>query len=236
MKIYLLTRNTELSRSIGVMLSDPDLGFEFAQLDSISEIGDIGTEGGILLLDGDVPATECMAVLSRLETTLTDLAVIVIVGAGLADRHLPGFEHCRHLVSPFHKNDLVTSINAESSVVQSGRQVVRIGRLTLNLVQNKAYVADVAVPLTRKEFEVLQLLASRRGVTLSKEMFLDKLYGGLDEPEVKIIDVFVCKIRGKLKKLTGGDGLIDTVWGRGYVLRDPEARYVQHPEAQKAAG
>ena len=62
----------------------------------------------------------------------------------------------------------------------------------------------------------------RRGAVLSKENFLDHLYGGIDEPELKIIDVFVCKLRKKLAESSGGDNYIETVWGRGYVLRDPE--------------
>ncbi len=63
----------------------------------------------------------------------------------------------------------------------------------------------------------------RKGTTLTKEMFLNHLYGGMDEPELKIIDVFVCKLRKKLSGATGGDNYIETVWGRGYVLRDPPA-------------
>jgi two-component system cell cycle response regulator CtrA len=236
MNIYLLSRNADLSSSIERMLADPALGLDLSCVESMDEIGEIGSDGSVLLIDADVPASECMVAMERLDSNLADMAAIVIVGTALADRHLPGFDNTRHLVSPFHKSELLTSIAAESEVAQSGRQILRIGRLTLNLSQRKAFVDDMPVPLTRKEYEVLQLLALRRGVTLSKEMFLDKLYGGLDEPEVKIIDVFVCKIRGKLKKLTDGDGLIDTVWGRGYVLRDPETRHVQHREPERAAG
>ena len=69
---------------------------------------------------------------------------------------------------------------------------------------------------------MLELLSLRKGTTLTKEMFLNHLYGGMDEPELKIIDVFVCKLRKKLASATNGDNYIETVWGRGYVLRDPE--------------
>ena len=75
--------------------------------------------------------------------------------------------------------------------------------------------------LTGKEYGILELLSLRKGTTLTKEMFLNHLYGGMDEPELKIIDVFVCKLRKKLAQATGGKHYIDTVWGRGYVLRDP---------------
>ena len=72
------------------------------------------------------------------------------------------------------------------------------------------------------ECERHELLSLRKGTTLTKEMFLNHLYGGMDEPELKIIDVFICKLRKKLSTATGGDNYIETVWGRGYVLRDPE--------------
>jgi two-component system cell cycle response regulator CtrA len=69
---------------------------------------------------------------------------------------------------------------------------------------------------------MLELLSLRKGTTLTKEMFLNHLYGGMDEPELKIIDVFICKLRKKLAAATGGEHYIETVWGRGYVLRDPQ--------------
>jgi two-component system cell cycle response regulator CtrA len=236
MDIFLLTRNSELAQSVGLMLADPELGYRLGVHDSVSAVHPVGDRMGVVMIDAELPATECMALLERHDRDLSSHAMIVIVGPGLADRPLPGFEGVRHLVMPFHKKDLLTSIQAEALANRNGSQVLRVGRLTLNMALGKAFVDDQQVPLTRKEYEVLQLLAMRRGVTLSKEMFLDKLYGGLDEPEVKIIDVFVCKIRGKIKKLTGGDNLIDTVWGRGYVLRDPDARQVEEGEARRAAG
>lgn len=231
MNIYLLTRSPDLSRSVGAMLRDQELDYQFESLTTVDDLKATEQPKGLILLDADMPGSECMATLRRLDRDLASYSVVVIVGAALADQVMPGFEGMRHLVSPFHKSDLLNSITAEGVVAPRGTLSLTVGRLMLNLVSRKAYVDEQLVPLTGKEFEVLQLLASRKGVTLSKEMFLDKLYGGLDEPEVKIIDVFVCKIRGKLKKLTGGDGLIDTVWGRGYVLRSPETRQLQQRAA-----
>ena len=81
--------------------------------------------------------------------------------------------------------------------------------------------------LTGKEYQMLELLALRKGTTLSKEMFLSNLYGGIDEPEMKIIDVFICKLRKKLAIASGGKDYIETIWGRGYVLREPIEAEVQ---------
>lgn len=97
---------------------------------------------------------------------------------------------------------------------------VRTGKVVVNLDKRAASVDDQPVHLTGKEYGILELLSVRKGTTLTKEMFLDHLYGGKDEPELKIIDVFVCKLRKKLAQATGGSHYIETVWGRGYVLRD----------------
>jgi two-component system cell cycle response regulator CtrA len=80
---------------------------------------------------------------------------------------------------------------------------------------------DKPVHLTGKEYAILELLSLRKDTTLTKEMFLNHLYGGMDEPELKIIDVFICKLRKKLAQAAGGNHYIETIWGRGYVLRDP---------------
>jgi two-component system, cell cycle response regulator CtrA len=98
---------------------------------------------------------------------------------------------------------------------------IRTGRLVVDPDTRGASVDDRPVRLTGKEYAILELLSLRKGTTLTKEMFLNHLYGGIDEPEIKIIDVFVCKLRQKLALATGGRHYIETVWGRGYVLRDP---------------
>lgn len=95
-------------------------------------------------------------------------------------------------------------------------------KIAVNLDAKTVEVDGSTVHLTGKEYQMLELLSLRKGTTLTKEMFLNHLYGGMDEPELKIIDVFICKLRKKLDKATGGENYIDTVWGRGYVLRDPQ--------------
>ena len=99
--------------------------------------------------------------------------------------------------------------------------IIETGRLVSDLDTHVALVEDRPVALTEKEYGIIELLSLRKGTILTKEMFLDHLYGGMDEPELKIIDVFVCKLRKKIAEATGGHHYIETVWGRGYVLRDP---------------
>jgi two-component system, cell cycle response regulator CtrA len=105
--------------------------------------------------------------------------------------------------------------------------IIEIGAIRLNLESKIVQVNSQRVHLTGKEYQMLELLSLRKGTTLTKEMFLNHLYGGLDrEPKLKIIDVFICKLRKKLQAATGGQHYIETVWGRGYVLRDPAERTV----------
>src|SRR5262244_3517574 len=125
--------------------------------------------------------------------------------------------------------------NAPMHRPETNESTIRTGNLVVNLDERVVLVDDHPVHLTGKEYGILELLSLRKGTTLTKEMFLNHLYGGMDEPELKIIDVFVCKLRHKLKASTGGDSYIETVWGRGYVLRDPSEESAAAPK-EAAAG
>jgi DNA-binding response OmpR family regulator len=104
---------------------------------------------------------------------------------------------------------------------ETNQSEVRTGKLVVNLDQRLVLVDDHPVRVTGKEYDILELLVLHKGTPLTKAMILDYLYGGMDKPEVKIIDVFICKLRKKVAQATGGSHYIETVWGRGYVLRDP---------------
>jgi two-component system, cell cycle response regulator CtrA len=118
-------------------------------------------------------------------------------------------------------------MNVEDVISQSpSESIIRTGKLVVNLDTRVVSVASRPVHLTGKEFAILELLSLRKGTILTKEMFLSHLYGEDDEPEVKIIDVFICKLRKKLAEATGGSHHIETVWGRGYLIRDDEPERV----------
>ena len=130
-----------------------------------------------------------------------------------------------YLTKPFNKDELIARITA---IVRRSKghaeSVIRTGDIIVNLDAKTVEVNNNRVHLTGKEYQMFELLSLRKGTTLTKEMFLNHLYGGMDEPELKIIDVFICKLRKKLAQATGGEHFIETVWGRGYVLRDPDPR------------
>ena len=137
-------------------------------------------------------------------------------GAGL------GFGADDYMTKPFHKDELIARIHAVVRRSKGHAQsVIHTGDLAVNLDTKTVEVGGQRVHLTGKEYQMLELLSLRKGTTLTKEMFLNHLYGGMDEPELKIIDVFICKLRKKLANASSGKNYIETVWGRGYVLREP---------------
>ena len=128
-----------------------------------------------------------------------------------------------YLTKPFDKRELLARIQAIiRRSAGHAQSIITTGKLSVNLDAHTVEVDSHPIHLTGKEYGILELLSLRKGTTLTKEMFLNHLYGGMDEPELKIIDVFICKLRKKLADATDGEHYIETVWGRGYVLRDPE--------------
>jgi two-component system, cell cycle response regulator CtrA len=130
-----------------------------------------------------------------------------------------GFGADDYITKPFHRNGLVARIHA---IVRRsrGHAVIRTGDLIVDVGTKKVEVNGQRIHLTNKEYQMLELLSLPKGTTLTKEMFLNHLYGGMDEPDAKIIDVFICKIRKKLADASGGNEFIETLWARGYTLSE----------------
>jgi two-component system cell cycle response regulator CtrA len=224
MHILLIEDDRAAAQSIELMLKSDgfnvfttDLGEEGIDLSKLYDYD-------IILLDLNLPDISGFEVLRSVRRSRVKTPILILSGlAGIEDKVKGfGFGADDYMTKPFHKNELLARIR---SIVRRSRghaqSVIAIDDLVINLDTKTAEVNGARVHLTLKEYQLLELLSLRKGMTMSKEMFLNHLYGGMDEPAQKIIDVFICKLRKKLANASGGKDYIETVWGRGYVLRQP---------------
>ncbi|WP_170432722.1 response regulator transcription factor CtrA [Ruegeria arenilitoris] len=231
MRILLVEDDPTTSKSIELMLTHANLNVYAT---------DLGEEGvdlaklydyDLILLDLNLPDMNGHEVLRQLRIARVETPILILSGADDTESKIKGFGFGAddYLTKPFHREELVARIHAIIRRSKGHSQsIIRTGRIAVNLDAKTVEVDNQAVHLTGKEYQMLELLSLRKGTTLTKEMFLNHLYGGMDEPELKIIDVFICKLRKKLSNATGGENYIETVWGRGYVLRDPQTDTVEN--------
>ncbi len=225
MRVLLIEDDIATAESIELMLKSE--AFNVYTTDLGEEGVDLGKlyDYDIILLDLNLPDMSGYEVLRTLRLSKVKTPILILSGlAGIEDKVRGlGFGADDYLTKPFHKDELVARIHAIVRRSKGHAQsVITTGDVTVNLDTKTVEVDTQRVHLTGKEYQMLELLSLRKGTTLTKEMFLNHLYGGMDEPELKIIDVFICKLRKKLAAATGGSNYIETVWGRGYVLRDPD--------------
>ena len=224
MRVLLIEDDSATAQSIELMLKSEN--FNVYTTDLGEEGVDLGKlyDYDIILLDLNLPDMSGYEVLRTLRVAKVKTPILILSGlAGIEDKVKGlGFGADDYLTKPFHKDELVARIHAIVRRSKGHAQsVIATGDLVVNLDQKTVEVGGVRVHLTGKEYQMLELLSLRKGTTLTKEMFLNHLYGGMDEPELKIIDVFICKLRKKLANASQGRNYIETVWGRGYVLREP---------------
>ena len=224
MRVLLIEDELAVARGIEMILKSEgfnvystDLGEEGVNLAKLYE-------QDIILLDLHLPDISGLDVVRALRTAKVETPIMILSGSAEIESKVRslGVGADDYVTKPFNRQELIARIHA---VVRRSRghaqSVIKTGDIEVNLDGKTVEVRGERVHLTGKEYQMLELLSLRKGTTLTKEMFLNHLYGGLDEPEVKIIDVFICKLRKKLNALARED-YIETVWGRGYMLRDPQ--------------
>jgi two-component system cell cycle response regulator CtrA len=223
MRVLLIEDDSATAQSIELMLKSESFNVYSTNL------GEEGIDLGkiydydIILLDLNLPDMSGFEVLRKLRVSRINTPILILSGlAGIEEKVSGlGFGADDYMTKPFHRDELVARIQALVRRSKGHAQsVIRTGDLTVNLDTKTVDINGARVHVTGKEYQMLELLALRKETTLSKEMFLSHLYGGLEEPEVKIIDVFICKLRKKLAGASGGKGYIETVWGRGYMMRE----------------
>ncbi|MGH8335582.1 MAG: response regulator transcription factor CtrA [Gammaproteobacteria bacterium] len=224
MRVLLIEDDSATAQSIELMLKSE--GFNVYSTDLGEEGVDLGKiyDYDLILLDLNLPDMSGMEVLRTLRVGKINTPIMILSGTSEIDTKVKtlGGGADDYMTKPFHKEELVARIHAVVRRSKGHAQsVIKTGDITVNLDAKTVDVNGARVHLTGKEYQMLELLSLRKGTTLTKEMFLNHLYGGMDEPELKIIDVFICKLRKKLANASEGRNFIETVWGRGYVLREP---------------
>jgi two-component system cell cycle response regulator CtrA len=194
MRILLVEDDPMTSKSIEMMLSNANLNVYAT---------DMGEEGldlaklydyDLILLDLALPDMNGHEVLRRLRMARVDTPTLILSGSDDTASKIKGFGFGAddYLTKPFHREELIARIHA---IIRRSRghaeSVIRTGMVTVNLDAKTVEANGQPVHLTGKEYQMLELLSLRKGTTLTKEMFLNHLYGGMDEPELKIIDVFI---------------------------------------------
>jgi two-component system, cell cycle response regulator CtrA len=224
MRVLLIEDDSATTQSIELMLKSESINL------CATDLGEEGVDLGklydydMILLDLNLPDMSGFEVLRSLRVSKVETPILILSGIGeIADKVRGlGFGADDYMTKPFNKDELIARIHA---IVRRSRghaqSMIQTGDLVVNLDTKTVEVNGARVHLTYKEYQMLELLSLRKGAPLTKEMFLNHLYGGMDEPEIKIIDVFMCKLRKKLVNASNGKNYIETVWGHGYLLREP---------------
>jgi two-component system cell cycle response regulator CtrA len=232
MRVLLIEDDSATAQSIELMLKSEsfnvyttDLGEEGIDLGKIYDYD-------IILLDLNLPDMSGFEVLRKLRISRVKTPILILSGLAAIEDKIKGlgFGADDYMTKPFHKDELIARVHA---IVRRSKghahSVIQTDDLVVNLDTKTVEVNGARVHMTAKEYQMLELLALRKGTTLTKESFLNHLYGGMNEPEIKIVDVFICKLRKKLANASGGKDYIETVWGRGYVIREPSENAASVP-------
>ena len=225
MRVLLVEDDATSARAVGLMLRAQG---------AIVDMTDTGEEAlelvrhydyDIVVLDLLLPDMEGYEVVRRMRAARMETPVLILSGLTRPQAKVKGFGMGAddYISKPFDKEELIARIQAVIRRSKGYSQpILKVGSVELNLDSREVTADGKIVHLTGKEYAILELLVLRKGMVLTKEAFLNHLYGGIDEPEMKIIDVFICKLRKKLS-VAGAGNLIGTVWGRGYMMRDPSS-------------
>lgn len=236
MRVLLIEDDPNMAESIELMLKSSDF-----QVD-IADMGEEGLEIGqiydydIIILDLMLPDMDGYDVLKQLRAAKVTTPVLILSGLKELDNKVKGLGYGAddYLTKPFEKKELLARMQAIiRRSAGHAASIIYVGPLEINLEEKSIWYKGKRIPLTSKEYAIVELLALRKGSVLAKEVFLSHLYNGMDEPEIKVVDVFICKIRKKLQDATGNGRLVETVWGRGYVMKDDA---IDSPKSEAKTG
>lgn len=226
MKVLLIEDDQEVVQSLSLLFTSEGIEYDVATCGEKGlEIGKLySTNYDIIVLDLTLPDTNGLDILTKLRTSKIKIPVLILSGSADTDSRIRGLGLGAddYMIKPFHRGELVARLHAITRRSKGhAKSVLKFDKVTLDLDNRVVLVNNKAVQFTAKEYSILELLATHVGTVVNKETIINHLYQGVDIPEGKIVDVFMCKLRRKLYEASGGRNYIDTVWGRGYALKEP---------------
>ncbi len=226
MRVLLIEDDRMMARSIEMMLNAS--GFIVEKTDAGEDGIDLSGvyDYDLILLDLSLPDMSGLDVLRTLRRGRNETPIMILSGTAQIDSKVKALSLGAddYMTKPFHKDELVARLRAVIRRSKGHAQsLITVGDMVIDLDAKVVHVNDQRIHLTGREYQTLELMALRKGKAITKDIFLSSLYGGMDEPGAKIVDVFICKLRKKLAPVTDGRHVIETVWGGGYVLREAGA-------------
>lgn len=232
MRVLIIEDNHSTAQTIELALAKQGI---------ICDISDLGEDGfeisklydyDLVILDLMLPDTNGLEVLKKMRATKKQVPVLILSGLSTSEDKIKGLGIGAddYLSKPFNTEELIARVKA---IIRRSKghseSIIEVADIKVNVDSHTTTLDNKPLHLTSKEQSIIELLALRKGQSVSKDQFLTHLYNGLDEPELKIIDVFVCKLRKKIFDASGGINYIETIWGRGYALKHPD----EIPDNQK---
>ncbi|CAF3838852.1 unnamed protein product [Rotaria magnacalcarata] len=223
MRVLLIEDDNSTAKSIELALARKGIICDIAQTGQ--EGVDLGMiyDYDIILLDLVLPDIDGYKVMEKLKAGKIKTPVFILSGLSSADKKIKALELGAddYLTKPFDKAELLARMKV---IVRRFKghceSTSQFGNFTINFDTRTLDANSIPIHLTNKEYAILELLAMRKGTVVTKEMFLNHLYSGVNDPSIKIVDVFICKIRQKLSKASSGINCIETVQWYGYMLKD----------------
>lgn len=223
MRVLVIEDDRQVAATLKMRLERQGFNVETADLgeDGVEYVRQYPFE--IALLDLNLPDISGLSVLRQIKHTRPNLVVLVLSGEDSPHTRMRCLQLGAddYVTKPYHAGELVARMRA---IIRRANghfsPQLRFGAITVDMEAREIRSAGVLVPLTVKEYQLVELLVLRRGATVTRETMMSHLYGGMDEPERKILDVYICKIRQKLERATPDlTTQIETVWGRGYAMK-----------------
>jgi len=200
------------------------LAWDYRVLESVPRVEDlVAMRLNALVVDLGLLGPDGWAFLDRVCTELPGMGVVVCTGRSTVAQRVRGlrFGADDWLTKPCHPEELIARVEAvvrrrRRAQVRADSEPVLAGELEIRADQFQAFVGGQSLDLTRREFELVQLLSEANGQVLEREQIYQRVWGYAMARGDRSVDVFVRKVRLKLEKASPNWEYIHTHFGVGY--------------------